>query len=639
MRLIGFRGILMCFSFFLFSMSTLTADCSESMRDLVALDLASLLDMEVTVATRVPVQYREVPAAISIITAEDIANSGYSDIWDLLRSQSGVNVFQLGGNFVGVSIRGFNDKYSNKIQVLQDGRSIFNPTTQGVYWADQSIILEDIERIEIMRGPNSVLYGFNAFNGVINIVSKDPADTKGALSKITFGTDSFQEFTQRFGDSIGKLDYRITYSRDNQRGLGDDDGRAYDDFRRLNSLNLNTKYKISDEKSIDFIAGGKIGNRGRQPISDESSYIEENHQVIRYNESISDDSSFTVLASRTYWNENYTSIANKNAVQYIQHDFEFQHSFKPFESHTVVWGANFRRNDAKHNLFIDKGNYYHDTILRVFLQDAIELNEKTTYYSGLEWEENKYTGSDWSLRQTIMYNLFEDHFLRATFGRAYHAHSFLEYYFNIPFAVTGNINLERESISAYELGYRGSLLDKTLLFDLELFYNNINKIRVTTANPAATFNNANRAEVKGLEFDIKYLPYAWLKTYSNYAYLSVDDKIANYKNQDPRHSFNLGFTVTMDKRWLPSYIDTKFGYVGSIKAKEISEPNTAKKKVSDYVKLDIKVAKKFCNDSLEVALVGLNLWDDDHYEFATNSTSREDAQVSRQFFITIKKEF
>ena len=191
----------------------------------------------VTLPTRLPQPITQAPAAITVITADDIAHSGYTNVWDLLRSQPGVDVFQVSGSYAGVTIRGFNAARPEKVQVLLDGRSIFDPIVNGTFWTENVIVLEDIERIEIMRGPNSVLYGYNAFNGVINIVTKDPAKTKGTLAKVTAGTKKTQQYLCRFADTAGKLDYRLTYEKDNTQGLGAKDGKEILDGRRLNTAN------------------------------------------------------------------------------------------------------------------------------------------------------------------------------------------------------------------------------------------------------------------------------------------------------------------------------------------------------------------------------------------------------------------
>ncbi len=591
----------------------------------------------VTLPTRLPQPITDAPAAISVITADDIAHSGYVNIWDLLRNQPGVDVFQISGNYAGVTVRGFNDKYPEKLQVLVDGRTIFNPQSQGVFWKNSPILLEDIERIEIMRGPNSVLYGYNAFNGIINIITKDPEKTKGALTKVTAGDHSTQQYYGRVGDSIGKLDYRLSYERDNSRGLGDNDGRDIIDGERMNTISWRSRYTISEDKNLEFLTGTEVGDIGFTEDNYINGLLRYDYQQLKYNQVFSEDSSFFIQFFRNYSDKDLIDTTNPHDDIYTQYDLEFQHNFKPFERHNFVWGSNFRRNEGSLYLLADPTNWYHDRILRVFGQDAITITDKLTYYSGLEWAQNDYTGSDWSTRQTALYHLSEDNHLRATFARAYHAFGFFNYYASIlPFVpvVIGNPDLERESINAYELGYRGTLLDKKLHFDLELFYNDIDKItsNIDDLVPfSTTLDNGNSAKVHGVETSLEYSPFHWVKTYFNYSYLNVDDKNDEWEWTDPEHKVNVGARISMKGKYLPDYIDTKFYYVGSIKV--IDNTTYTLTDIPAYYKLDIHIAKKFFKDKMEVGLTGLNLLEPHHYEFG------DTVEVDRQILASLKMKF
>ncbi len=596
----------------------------------------------VVLPTRLPQPITQAPAAISVITANEIAHSGYMDIWDLLRSQPGVDVFQLSKNTVGVAIRGFNNKYSNKIQVLMDGRSIFNPYTQGVWWRDQPILLEDIERIEIMRGPNSVLYGFNSFDGIINIVTKDAKDTKGVLGKVTIGTHSTQEYMGRFGDSIGNFDYRLSYARDNSLGFGDNSGKDYLDSQRMNSINFRSRYTFSDDKNLEFLTGGKFGIRGLAPNNTGSDgTIQNSFQTLRYNQKLSEDSGFFVQAYHTLWGERIMpspSLTTGGMAKYNQFDLEFQHNFKAFERHSIVWGGNYRRNEARAFNMTDPTEYHTDNIYRTFIQDAIKITDKFTYYAGLEWEQNDYTGSDWSTRQTAMYNLFGSHYIRATYGRAYHAQGLVESYFDVVTPpLRGNPNLRRESIDAYELGYRADFLEQKLIFDFQVFVNNIHKIRDSyTAGGFSTFGNGNKATVEGVETSFEYRPYSWVKFYLNHSFLNVNDREEEYKNADPQQKVNFGTTLSMNKSYLPSYIDLKYSYVGSIEPVDTQSFTNQRVRVPSYNKLDVKIAKRLFKDAMEVSLSVLNALEPHHFEYASGSAP---VAVSREVLGTIKYQF
>ncbi|MEI8011847.1 MAG: TonB-dependent receptor, partial [Candidatus Omnitrophota bacterium] len=348
---------------------------TSSIETLMTQDIGSLLNTPVTISSRTPQRLESVSAAVTVITAEDIERGGYTHVWDLLRKVPGVNVAQLSANTVGVSIRGFNDKYSNMVQVLQDGRSLFNPITQGVWWVDQPIFIEDIDRIEVMRGPGAVMYGYNAFNGVINIKTKPPSMTKGFQAVTTVGLGKDQQYYARVGDSAGNLDYRLSMQADSSQGLGDNDGKAYIDGRRLNAYNLRTDYSLAEGRDIEFLAGAKQGTRGLQPdLANTDGSLYTDYQMFRYNHRLDPDAGFTVQMSRTLWDLDIFKVnPSGHDVVYRQYDLEAQYDFKPLENHTIVWGGNYRWNEGRDNYLVDPYRYYHDVISRGFLQDTMNV--------------------------------------------------------------------------------------------------------------------------------------------------------------------------------------------------------------------------------------------------------------------------
>ena len=637
----------------------------------------------VTVATRTAQKLTEAPAAITVITADEIARAPYLKFTDLFRNQPGVNVRDMSYTVQSVAIRGFGDLHSSsRLGAFLDGRSIYNPVTQGVWWTHQPVLTEDIDRIEIMRGPNSVLYGFNAYSGIINIVTKDPKETQGTLVKMSMGDNSTQEYFVRVGGAEGDLDYRLSYQRINSQGYGPDNGRQQIDGLRSNAINLRSRYTLSDDTDIEFLVGGGTQNEGAFPRATTSvEHMESDYELIRLNHKFEEDNDLQVKLHRTYWSTNSdgstpaivgATSADTDNIDMTQLDFEFQHTFSPLEDHTLVWGANYRRNEARMWLLRDPNNDFNDTILRVFAQDQIKLTDALTYYCGLEWEENKYTGSDWTTRQTLMYNLVDDHYLRGTFAKAVRAHAFVEYFFNLtltpggPVVVNslGNPALSKEVINAYELGYSGSFLDKKLLTDLQLFYYDIasinNSVNISSVGFTSTyqFQNTDSVHSKGIEVAFNYKPTDWLKTYCNYSYLDMKSKgyvvmaqnipfvmadiyEKRWNTADPKNMFNIGGTFFLDEPLLPDYIDLRLAYVGTMSVKDVQNTTAGLGKVDDYIKLDIKLGKKFLDDKMEVALVGLNLWDDAHYEHhaGVGATVTNVFKVPQMLLATVKYEF
>lgn len=153
----------------------------QQLDELLAMDIEALMEVEVTLASRGAQKLSDAAAAIYVITQEDIRRSGMTSIPELLRMVPGLEVARITANKWAISARGFNGQFANKLLILMDGRSVYTPLYSGVYWDVQDTLLEDVERIEIIRGPGGALWGANAVNGVINIITKRAQNTQGGL--------------------------------------------------------------------------------------------------------------------------------------------------------------------------------------------------------------------------------------------------------------------------------------------------------------------------------------------------------------------------------------------------------------------------------------------------------------------------
>src|SRR5437762_2069992 len=178
-------------------------------QDLASATLEDLLNIRITSASRKEQRAHETPAAVSVLTQEDIRRSGMRTLPELFRLVPGVQVARLTSGNWAVSIRGFNDQFSNKLLVLIDGRSIYKRVFSGVFWDAEDLVLDDIERIEVIRGPGAAVWGANAVNGVINIVTKSAAEAQGLLVHVGAGSFDRGQVTARYGGKIGSAAYRV----------------------------------------------------------------------------------------------------------------------------------------------------------------------------------------------------------------------------------------------------------------------------------------------------------------------------------------------------------------------------------------------------------------------------------------------
>ena len=200
--------------------------------DLARVTLEDLMKVEITSASRKGQLVEVVPAAVFVITQEDIRRSGIRSLPELFRLVPGMQVAQVNANKGAVSVRGFNDVFSDKLLVLIDGRSIYKRTFSGVFWHAEDLMLEDIERIEVIRGAGGAIWGANAVNGVINIITKPAAETQGALVRVGTGTQDRSEGTARYGGTLGAVSYRVfgLWSEHGDGLIGRDGTPAGDDW-------------------------------------------------------------------------------------------------------------------------------------------------------------------------------------------------------------------------------------------------------------------------------------------------------------------------------------------------------------------------------------------------------------------------
>ncbi|MCK5323839.1 MAG: TonB-dependent receptor plug domain-containing protein, partial [Desulfobulbaceae bacterium] len=213
--------------------------------DMTELSLEELMNIEITSVSKKPEKLADAAAAVFVVTREDIRRSGVTSIPEALRMAPGINVARIDSNKWAVTSRGFNGRFANKLLVLIDGRSVYTPSFSGVHWEVIDIFLEDVDRIEVIRGPGATLWGANAVNGVINIITKHAADTQGGLIAMGAGTEERGFGGVRYGTDMGETTYGRFYAKGFKRDefvhntTGDDAGDDWDMLRggfRLDSL-------------------------------------------------------------------------------------------------------------------------------------------------------------------------------------------------------------------------------------------------------------------------------------------------------------------------------------------------------------------------------------------------------------------
>ena len=343
-------------------------------------------------------------AAIFVITAEDIRRSGATSIPDLLRMVPGVDVARVDHSTWAVSIRGFNDVYANKVLVLIDGRSVYQPVYSGVSWYAQEMPLENIERIEVIRGPGGTVWGANAMNGVINIITKSAKDTPGGLITAGGGSDYQAEALAQYGGKIGQSgDYRV-YGRYSNLGKSDaatfaqpGDSKRTEQGGFRSDWNLTPRDLLTVQGEVRLVDGGQtitgvifqvppITATFGQPVGDDDGNL-----LARWTHTYSNGSNTSIQA---YYDQSHV-LANGADNRATIGDIDFQHHLRIASRNDVVWGLSYRANANRfsgNSLVAVNPPRRTDSLYGAFVQDEITLTQTLSLTLGSKFEHNDYTG-------------------------------------------------------------------------------------------------------------------------------------------------------------------------------------------------------------------------------------------------------
>jgi iron complex outermembrane recepter protein len=440
--------------------------------DLAELSLEDLMNVRVTSAAKKEQALSQTPAAVYVITGEDMRRSGITTLPDALRLAPGVDVAQLSSDTWAVSIRGFNGLHSNKLLVLIDGRSVYSSVFSGVLWNKEDLMLEDVERIEVIRGPGAALWGANAVNGVINIITKSAHETQGGLLTLGGGMYDRGLGQARYGSSDGhNLDYRLYGKYFNRNSLGGVanvyQGSGWDMTRGGFRADWNpaTHDTLIAEGSIYRGETGELAYQiippmaflGPAPLVDSNG----GDLLLRWKHTLAGGAE---MAWQAYYDRthqgNFVFGQNENVF-----DLDFQHHVPLAGRHDVIWGGGFRSTQVRSTQAnFTTASIQPDTDLHLFsafVQDEIALVPQRLWVTaGSRFEHNDYTGWEVQPSLRLLYKL-QPH---QAVSRAVRTPSVYEESIQmpvplapgvpIPATLVGNPNLSSESLLAYELGYR-----------------------------------------------------------------------------------------------------------------------------------------------------------------------------------------
>jgi iron complex outermembrane receptor protein len=630
--------------------SSAGASAEETLEDL---ELLSLDIPTVITATRREQKISTLPYAVSVITKEDIRQSGARSVPDALRLAPGVDVAETSSAIAAVAPRGLHGLSAREVLVLVDGRQIFDSVFGGTLWGDWPFQLEDIERIEVIRGPGGVTWGANAVNGVINIITKDPADQLGLT--VTGGGGSRGNHKEHLGYAFqeGKLRMRVSGEYEAHDGFkGDSLFGPVDDYFKVGRMNVHAIYDAGPHDTLTLSGGSNVEDgafpltplmrlTGRTRPDTQSNYV-----LGKWEHTVAPDNRFKITG---YVND-FRLDAGSPAIQYQYQQFalQFGHTFTPAENHTLTWGVDSRTDlvDTTNAdpFFLSQG-FVSSAIIGAYVQDEWRFAPRWTFSLGGRIDYEFYGGSEPSARASLAYQLSDDAMIYGAVSRAFQMFPASARFMDVPFAgglayMTANADMGAEHLMAYELGYQARLFDR-LHAHLSAFwheYDDLTSFHLRPGPPGLAriaVDNGFTASTYGAEADLRYLVNKRLSLLGHYTFeLQETRGLSPFNFNDylaaPKHKFMLG------ARYSPTDDLHLAGHLYYVDASAGPDPTTGllRRSIHPYFRLDLRAEQEFWDDRASLAVGVRNLLDPSHLE--GTSLFQPEAEVPRMVYAEMR---
>ncbi|BCG64003.1 MAG: iron complex outermembrane recepter protein [Methyloprofundus sp.] len=646
------------------------ASAYSAQDELLDLSVEDLLNIEVISVAKKAKSLNDTPAAIFVISQDDINRIGATSIPEALRLAPGINVARIDANKWAVSARGFNSRFSNKLLVLIDGRNTYTHTFAGTYWENQDVMLEDVERIEVTRGSGATLWGSNAVNGVINIITKHSADTQGGLLIAGAGSEERGFGALRYG---GKLNTKTTarayvkgFNRDeNTTELGNG---AEDNWGKVQS-GFRIDSQVTQSDAVTFQGDAYYSNINQSTVYPQ---LEAPYSIIINDPIKSYGGNLLVRQQHTFSSTSEYSLQvfydfyfrDEPFLNQSQHtlDIDFQHRFTWLGWNDIVWGMGYRydHNSLENNNIVSiTPPVRNDQLFNAFLQDEMTLVDNQLWLTiGSKIEHNDYTGFEAQPTIRLMWAPHHKHRVWGAISRAVRTPSRLEsdietvtkvtppqppFIPTIVAVIEGNKQFGSENLLSYELGYRTTFIDNVSI-DLSAFYNVYNNLRSGDTGlpyfkdtyleiPIHLANNFS-AQTYGFEISTVWQMLNWWRWDINYSFLKMKYGSALASDQlgiSPPHRVSLRSALSP---WENIDLDVLFRYVDSYKLLSFLGTKT----IDDYVSLDIRVAWRPIK-KLELSLVGQNLLAAHHLEYLQEIHAQTPIELDRGVYAKLAWHF
>lgn len=611
-------------------------------------------DAVIVTATKSPQKVSNSPSAVTVIDEETIRLSGATTIPELLELVPGVNVTQANQSDPEVGIRGFNKIFSNKLLVMVDGRSIYQDFYGNIYWSSEPILLSQIKRIEIVRGPGSALYGANAFDGVINIITKTPLemlDPKApATIRIAEGQNN-SNFSEATG-TVGKPnDWALSVGGGyhSTSGYGDDKPGQVADGYHVPIVTLDAQ-KNTRRGNLLVSAGTTAGadiNLTTYGLLASNAGWSNDYTSLTYKE----DYGANPLMARFYFDSELEPFFGQTAgtERNRRYDFEIQQQRSPSRLHDLVYGASYRYTSEKYN---GTGPYWHNAGLwSLYAQDEYHAGPQTSLFSGVRLDDHTTYGSDVTPRISLVHRLPEEQTLRLSYATAFRAPTTFNTYVDESYPAgggltelyVGNPNLKPEKTLNLEGGYRKDFAAgyadlavydywaRNLLAFVPLQYAPSPPFPPDVPS-AITTMNVGRAHAVGLELESEYRVATGVKALFNYAYEDLHDQNDDEIALSPRNTVNLALQADLPDRWT--------GYVSVHSVGATFAPNsegTANLPVGAYTQVDARIGYRFgpAGRPMYFSVGATNILNNGYYEYPSSVTGPDGRPVSARISRTL----
>ena len=601
--------------------------------DLARLSIEQLANLEVTSVSRRAEPLSSAPAAIYVITREDIRRAGARSLPEALRLAPNLEVARIDSSSYAITSRGFNHSTgtANKLLVLIDGRAVYTPLYAGVFWDAQNVLLEDVDRIEVISGPGGTLWGANAVNGVINIITRPASETQGAFASAAGGTHN-AALSARFGGSVGREGAFRVYGMGLRRGPSETATGA-DANDQWDNLQAGFRADWSAPHDDITLQGDLYQGRGEDVPGEVRHTISNGGNVLgRWSRRFNDDSALQVQA---YYDNQRRAISSGILTTIETVDLEGQYDFALGARHHIIVGGGVR--ESSDHFDRGPGTSFLDPAERrlrlgqAFAQDTYALTRTIDLTVGVKLEHNSYTGMEVMPNARLAWSVNDETLVWAAVSRAVRTPSRFDTDLINPGLIAGGPDFDSERLTAYELGLRMQP-SANLTFSASAFYNDYDDLRTLEATPVTVFpltiSNRMRGETYGLEVWGDYALAPWWRLSVGAAFLRKDLELepgsadffgVAFAGNDPDYQasvhslMNLSHGVQLD--------------LGVRAVDALPSP-----RVPAYAALDARLGWQV-SDHVEVALSGYNLADDTHPEFA--SAGLPVRQIPRSLLLTL----